>query len=54
MDVWKDLYDDCLAAEIHFNKQIEKHQKAISKLQKIWKRIENFLKKILIYLLTNV
>ena len=34
MDAWKDLYYDCLSTEKYFNKQIEKHQKAILKLQK--------------------
>ena len=34
MDAWKDLYYDCLSTEKYFNEQIEKHQKAILKLQK--------------------
>ena len=34
MDAWKDLYYDCLSTEKYFKEQIEKHQKAILKLQK--------------------
>ena len=34
MDVWKDLYYDCLLAEKNFSKQIEEHKKAILRLQK--------------------
>ena len=34
MDVWKDLYYDCLYDEYKLSKQIEEHKKAILILQK--------------------
>ena len=45
MDVWKDLYYDCLSTEKYFNEQIEKHQKAILKLQKDIEENRKFFKK---------
>ena len=32
MDVWKDLYYDCLSVEKNLSKQIEEHKKAILRL----------------------
>lgn len=46
MDVWRDLYYDCFSADKYFNKQIEKHQKEILKLQKEIEKNKKFFKKI--------
>lgn len=44
MDVWKDLYYECLSVEVHFNKQIKEHQKAILRLQKNMEENRKFFK----------
>ena len=44
MDVWKDLYYDCLSAENNFNTQIKEHQKEILKLQKEIEENRKFFK----------
>lgn len=44
MDAWRDLYEDCISIEISINKQIEKHQKAILKLQKDMENNRKFFK----------
>ena len=44
MDAWRDLYEDCISIEININKQIEKHQKAILKLQKDMENNRKFFK----------
>ena len=45
MDVWKDLYYDCLSVENNFNTQIKEHQKAILRLQKEMEKNRKFFKK---------
>lgn len=45
MDVWKDLYYDCLSAEKNFSKQIEEHKKAILRLQKDMEKNRKFFRK---------
>ena len=45
MDATKDLYYDCFSADKYFNKQIEKHKKAILKLQKDIEENRKFFKK---------
>ena len=44
MDAWKDLYYDCLSVEKNCSKQIEKHQKAILRLQKEIEENRKFFK----------
>ena len=44
MDVWKDLYYDCLLIDINITKQIEKYQKAILRLQKEKEENRKFFK----------
>ena len=45
MDVWKDLYYNCLSTEKNYNEQIEKHQKAIKKKKKDIEENKKFFKK---------
>lgn len=44
MDVWKDLYYDCLLIDRNITKQIEKYQKAILRLQKEMEDNRKFFK----------
>ena len=44
MDVWKDLYYDCLLIDINITKKIEKYQKAILRLQKEKEENRKFFK----------
>lgn len=34
INVWKDLYEECIQNEYHMKKQIEAYEKAIEKLKK--------------------
>lgn len=45
MDVWKDLYYDCISCDKYLRKQIKEHEKAIKRLQKEIKENENFFEK---------
>ena len=45
MDVWKDLYYDCISCDKHLREQIKEHEKAIKRLQKGIKENENFFEK---------
>ena len=45
MDVWKDLYYDCISCDKHLREQIKEHEKAIKRLQKEIKENENFFEK---------
>ena len=45
MDVWKDLYYDCVNCDKYLRKQIKEHEKAIKKLQKEIKENEKFFEK---------
>ena len=44
MDVWKDLYYDCLLIDINITKKIKKYQKAILRLQKEKEENRKFFK----------
>ena len=44
MDVWKDLYYDCLLIDTNITKKIEEHQKAILRLQKEIEENRKFFK----------
>ena len=45
MDIWKDLYYDCISCDKHLREQIKEHEKAIKRLQKEIKENENFFEK---------